>query len=255
MGGLTAGVLYGFIYIGYCLWYAKRHNIPRGLKSTFREKLTAAKRASWALGVPVIILGGIYGGVFTPTEASGVSAIYALLVSMFVYRDMDLKLLWKSCIDSVKSCAQVMILLSAASIFSWVLTVGQIPQSLAQFIINANPSPALFLLSVNILFLIAGMFVDGSSATIILAPLLYPVAQYLGIDLIHFGVVLVANVAIGMFTPPFGLNLFVAQPVTGNDMKTIIRSSLPFVAISLIALVIITYIPQISLMLPRLFYG
>lgn len=255
MGGLGAGLVYGIIYVLYCLWYAKRHNIPRGPKHTIREKLLATKDAAWALGVPVIIMGGIYGGYFTATEASGVSALYAVIVSMLVYREMSLKQLWKTCIDSVKSCAQVMIMLATASIFSWVLTVGQVPQAVAALIAESNFSPTMFLLMVNVLFLVAGMFIDGSSATIILAPLLYPVAKSLDINLVHFGVMMVANIAIGMFSPPFGLNLFVAQPVTGNNMKTIMLGVLPFILISLLALALITYIPGISLLIPRLVYG
>lgn len=255
MGGLGAGIIYGLVYIIYCLLYAKKHNIPRGKKSTGREKWQATKDAAWALGVPVIIMGGIYSGICTPTEASGVSAIYAVLVSVLVYREMDLLQFWKTCIDSVKSCAQVMVMLSTASIFSWVLTVGQVPQTVARLIAAADFTPTMFLLAVNILFLVAGMFIDGSSATIILAPLLYPVAESLGINLVHFGVVMVANIAIGMFSPPFGLNLFVAQPITGNSMKTIMGGVLPFILISLLALAIITYIPAISLLIPTLVYG
>ena len=230
MGGIGAGLIYGLAYIVYCLWYAKKYNIPKGKKSTGREKWAATKDAAWALGVPVII-------------------------SMLVYREMDLKQLWKTCIDSVKACAQVMVMLATASIFSWVLTVGQVPQTVATLIAEANFSPFMFLMMVNVLFLIAGMFIDGSSATIILAPLLYPVAESLGIDLVHFGVMMVANIAIGMFSPPFGLNLFVAQPVTGAKMKDIIVGVFPYLAISLIALIVITYVPQITLFIPRLVYG
>lgn len=251
----AAGLIYGLAYIVYCLWYAKKYNIPKGKKSTGREKWAATKDAAWALGVPVIIMGGIYSGVCTPTEASGVSALYAIIISMLVYREMDLKQLWKTCIDSVKACAQVMVMLATASIFSWVLTVGQVPQTVATLIAEANFSPFMFLMMVNVLFLIAGMFIDGSSATIILAPLLYPVAESLGIDLVHFGVMMVANIAIGMFSPPFGLNLFVAQPVTGAKMKDIIVGVFPYLAISLIALIVITYVPQITLFIPRLVYG
>lgn len=255
MGGIGAGLIYGLAYIVYCLWYAKKHNIPKGQKSTAREKWAATKDAAWALGVPVIIIGGIYTGICTPTEASGVSALYAVIISMLVYREMDLKQFWKTCIDSVKSCAQVMVMLATASIFSWVLTVGQVPQTVANMIAAANFSPFMFLLMVNVLFLIAGMFIDGSSATIILAPLLYPVAESLGIDLVHFGVMMVANIAIGMFSPPFGLNLFVAQPVTGAKMKDIIVGVFPFLLISLVALILITYIPQITMFIPNLVYG
>lgn len=255
MGGLTAGIVYGLCFIAYIMWYARKHNIPADPKVTAREKWKATKEAAWALGVPVIILGGIYTGIFTPTEAAGISAVYALIVSFFVYKEMTIKQLIESCISSAGSTAQTMILLASASVFGWVLTIGQVPQHLSSMIVNANLSSVGFLLVTNVLMLIEGMFIDGSSAVVITAPLLYSAAVALGIDPIHLGVIMVANASIGMFTPPFGLNLFVAQPVTGNSMATIFKGVFPFIAISLVALALITYIPSISLLLPRLIYG
>ena len=255
MAGLGAGIIYGCVYLVYCYWYARKHDIPRSPKASRKERLKATKDAAWALGVPVIIIGGIYAGVFTPTEAAGVSAIYAVLVSIFIYREMTLKDLWDCCVASAGTTAQVMILLAAASIFGYVLTVGQVPQMLSSMIVDANLGPVGFLLMVNVLMLIEGMFIDGSSAIIITAPLLYNPAIALGIDPIHFGVIMVANAAIGMFTPPFGLNLFVAQPVTGNKMSTIMKGVLPYVAISIVALLLITYIEPISMFIPNLIYG
>ena len=255
MAGLGAGIIYGIIYLIYCYWYARRHDIPRAPKASVKERLKATKDAAWALGVPIIIIGGIYAGVFTPTEAAGVSAVYAVLVSLFIYREMSLKQLWDCCVASAGTTAQVMILLAAASIFGYVLTVGQVPQMLSSLIVDANLNWVGFLLMVNVLMLIEGMFIDGSSAIIITAPLLYNAAIGLGIDPIHFGVIMVANASIGMFTPPFGLNLFVAQPVTGNKMSTIMKGVLPYVAISVVALMFITYIEPISMFIPNLIYG
>lgn len=255
MAGFGAGIIYSLAYIVYSYFYVKRKNIPPGKKTTGREKFQATIKASWALGIPVIIMGGIYGGIFTATEASGVAAIYAILVSMFVYREMDLKDLAQTCVDSAKSTAQLMFLLAGASIFGWVLTVAQVPQTLTNFIIGRNLGPIAFLMMVNVLLLIAGMFIDGSSAIIITAPLLYPIAMQLGINPIHLGVIMVTNAAIGMFTPPFGLNLFVAGPATGESLTNIMKGVLPFVVISIIALIIITYVPEISLFIPRIMYG
>lgn len=255
MAGLGAGIIYGVVYLIYCYWFACKYDIPRAPKSSVKERLKATKDAAWALGVPVIIIGGIYGGFFTPTEAAGVSAVYAILVSLFIYREMTLKQLWDCCVASAGTTAQVMILLAAASIFGYVLTVGQVPQMLSSLIVNANLNWVGFLLMVNVLMLIEGMFIDGSSAIIITAPLLYNAAIGLGIDPIHFGVIMVANASIGMFTPPFGLNLFVAQPVTGNKMTTIMKGVLPYVAISIVALLLITYIEPISMFIPNLIYG
>jgi C4-dicarboxylate transporter, DctM subunit len=255
MAGAGAGFLYSLAYIAYSYWYARKNDIPPREKTSFQEKLKATKSASWALGIPAIIMGGIYLGVFTPTEASAVAAIYAMIISMFVYKEMNIKDLAKTCFDSAQSTAQLMVLLAAASIFGWVLTVAQVPQTLAELIIGGNFGPYGFLMLVNIMLLIAGMFIDGSSAIIITAPLLYPIAMKLGINPIHLGVIMVTNAAIGMFTPPFGLNLFVAQPATGEKMINIIKGVMPFVIISIIALLVITYFPEISLFLPRLVYG
>lgn len=255
MAGLGAGIIYGLLYQIYCYWYARKADIPVSEKTSWAEKWKITKEAAWALGVPIIIVGGIYAGIFTPTEASGISAIYAILVSMFIYREMDLKSLWKTCVVSAESTAQTMILLAAASLFGYALTVGQVPQNLARAIVSMELGPIGFLLMINVILIIAGMFIDGSSAIIIIAPLVYPIAMQLGIDPIHLGVIMVANAAIGMFTPPFGMNLFVAQPVTGVSMAKIIQGVFPFVIISLIALMIITYIPGISLVIPRMVYG
>jgi C4-dicarboxylate transporter DctM subunit len=255
MAGIGAGLLYGGIYLLYCLWYSWKHKIPKDRKFTWGERWKATKAASWALGIPVIILGGIYFGVFTPTEASGISAVYAILIAMFVYREMDFKGLIKTCVDSAETTAQVMMLLAAASAFGWVLTIGRIPQFLATWLVASNVDKYTFLLLIDVILIIAGMFIDGSSAIVILAPLFYPLAINLGINAIHLGVIMVANAAIGMFTPPFGLNLFVVYPITGNKMDVIIKGVMPFVLISLIALIMITYWPALSLTLPRLIYG
>ena len=276
MAGLGAGLLYGICFLLYCIWYAKKHkatprnifddsaqissvrcchNIPKAPKTSGRERWKITKDAAWALGVPVIIIGGIYAGIFTPTEAAGVSAVYAIIVSLFIYKEMTLKQLWECCVASAGTTAQVMILLAAASAFGYVLTIGQVPQMLSALIVNADLSRVGFLLMVNLLMILEGMFIDGSSAIIITAPLLYNAALGLGIDPVHFGVIMVANAAIGMFTPPFGLNLFVAQPVTGNNIKDIMKGVLPFVAIAIFALMLITYIEPVSMIFPRLLYG
>ncbi|MDL2271494.1 TRAP transporter large permease [Desulfovibrio sp. OttesenSCG-928-I05] len=255
MAGIGAGVLYGLFFVLYCYWYAKKNNIPREEKSSWPSRIKATKEAAWALGIPVIIMGGIYAGIFTPTEASGVSAIYAIFIAMFIYKELNFKDLIKTCIDSAETTAQVMMLLAAASLFGYLLTVGQVPQTLATALVNSDVSRLTFLMMVNVMLIVAGMFIDGSSAIVILAPLLYPLAVKLGVNPIHFGVIMVANAAIGMFTPPFGLNLFVAQPITGNKMSSIISGVMPFVFISIVALLVITYWPELSLFIPRMIYG
>lgn len=255
MAGIGAGLLYGVFYLLYSMRYAMKYNIPQSPKTSWKERGKATREAAWALGIPIIIMGGIYAGVFTPTEASGVAAVYAIIISMFVYKEMDWKKLIKTCIDSAETTAQVMMLLAAASAFGWILTVGQVPQGLGAWLTSANVTKVTFLLLTNVILLIAGMFIDGSSAIVIMAPLLYPLAVSLGVNPIHYGVIMVANAAIGMFTPPFGLNLFVAQPITGNKMEIIIKGVMPFVIISILALMIITYWPSLSLFIPKLIYG
>lgn len=254
MAGLGAGIVYGLFYMIYIYFYCKKHSVPVEEKSSKKEILLAAKNAGWALGVPIIIIGGIYTGIFTPTESAAIAAVYAIVISLFIYREMDLKTLYKVSIDSAISTSQIMLLLAGASIFGYILTMGQAPQTLSMLIGN-DISPVMFLLYVNIILLIAGMFIDGSSAIIIMGPLLYPIAMKLGIDPVHFGVIMVANAAIGMFTPPFGLNLFVAQSQIKIPLTQIIKGVLPFVFVSIAALILITYIPKISLLIPDLVYG
>ena len=255
MAGLGAGILYGTFFLMYCYYYAKKHNVPQDKQSAAAEKWLAAKKASWALGVPIIILGGIYLGIFTPTEASAIATVYAIFVSMVIYKEMNLKMLFKSCVDSAETTAQVMIIIAAASVFGWVLTVGQLPNTLATMIINSNMNKYTFLFIVNIILIICGMFLDGSAFIVIMAPLLAPLAARMEINMIHFGVIFVANAAIGMFTPPIGLNLFVAKSVTGSSMAVIFKGVWPFILVSIFILLILTYIPAVSLFIPRLIYG
>lgn len=254
MAGLGAGIVYGLAYMIYIWIYCRRQEVPSEKLASRKEILHATKRAGWALGIPVIIIGGIYSGVFTPTESAAVAAVYAMIVALFIYKEMDFKDLYKVAVDSAISTSQVMLLLAGASIFGYVLTMGHAPQAIAG-LIGENVTALQFLLYVNLILLVAGMFIDGSSAIIIMAPLLYPIATKLGIDPIHFGVIMVANASIGMFTPPFGLNIFVAQSQTKLPVTRVMWGVLPFVVISIIVVLIITYIPQISLLLPKLMYG
>jgi C4-dicarboxylate transporter DctM subunit len=253
IAGFGAGILYGVFYLIYIYYFCRKYNVPTDRRSSLSEIWKATKEASWALGVPFIIIGGIYGGVFTPTESSAIAAVYAIIIGMFVYKELSFKELYQVLVESVRSTSQIMLLLASASVLSYILTQGQVPQMLSQAI-GSDISPFMFLLIVNIILLIAGMFIDGSSAIIILAPFLYPIALNLGIDPIHLGIVMVANAAIGMFTPPFGLNLFVAQSELKLPLLKIVRGVVPFVFISIAALIVITYIPDISLFLPRMVY-
>ena len=195
----------------------------------------------------MIIVGGISAGIFTPTEAAGFSVVYALFVCIFIYKELPLSKLLLAMRNSAVTIGQLMMLLGTAGLFGWVLTVSFFPQILAEILTSTITSKYTMLFIVNIMFLVAGMFVDGGAAIMILAPLIFLPMVKLGVDPVHLGVVLVTNLSIGMFTPPFGLNLFVARSVTGLSLGEVYRSVLPFIAISIIALIIITYIPAISM--------
>ena len=244
-GGLGAGLVFGGLIMLYSYYYALNHHVVVGQKVTSAELIKVTKDASWSLGVPVIIVGGISAGIFTPTEAAGFSVVYALFVCVFIYKELPLSKLLMAMKTSAVTIGQLM--LGTAGLFGWVLTVSFFPQILAELLTTTITSKYTMLFIVNIMFLIAGMFVDGGAAIMILAPLIFLPMVKLGVDPVHLGVVLVTNLSIGMFTPPFGLNLFVARSVTGLSLGEIYRSVLPFIVISIIALIIITYIPAVSM--------
>jgi len=251
IAGIGAGIVFGLSSIAYIWYYARKNNIARDKKATVGELWDATKKATWALMIPVIILGGIYGGVFTPTEAAGVSAVYALFISFFVYKEMDIKSFYKVCVDSAVLSAQVLVLVASAQVLGWMLTRGQVPQQIATWITTNIESPIVFLLILNLLLLVLGMFMEGVAAIIIVAPLIFPTAVSMGIDPVHIGIVIISNLAIGMYTPPFGLNLFVTQGITNLSIPQMMPGILRFFSFNVIGLLIITYIPEVSLFLLR----
>lgn len=252
IAAIGAGIVFGFSSIIYIYIYARKNNIPRDKKASSKEVLRDTKRAAWALFIPVIILGGIYSGIFTPTEAAGVSAVYALIISFFVYREMTIVQFYKVSVESAITTAQVLVLVAVAQVLGWLLTKEQVPQLIATFIAENISTPFLFLLLFNILLLILGMFIEGVAAIIIVAPLVFAAATSLGIDPVHLGVIMIANLAIGMYTPPFGLNIFVTQTVTNIKMKDMLPGIMAFLGFNLMALILITYIPNISLFLLKI---
>lgn len=256
MTGIGAGVLYAGLFILYTFWVAFRHpEIHKEEKTSAKEKWAALKDSLWGLGVPLIILGGIYGGFFTPTEASAVSVIYAVIVVIFVYREMTFKDVFNCIYRSAVICVQLMILTASAAVFAWFLTSKGITASLAKSVLAFSGSnKVIILILINVIVLIAGMFLDGASIMTILAPLFYPIAVSVGVDPIHLGIIIVVNCAIGMYTPPFGQNLFVSTGITKESITTIAKNTLPFILIAIIALFIITYIPSISMWLPNMVY-
>ncbi len=215
----------------------------------------ATLQAGWALLMPVIILGGIYGGIFTPTEASAVAVLYALIVGMVIYREIRIKDLYPILRKSVISSAVIMFIIANAGLFAFLITRAGVPDAIGQWLKEVLQSPAIFLLGVNAALFVIGMFIETSAAIIVLAPILAPVAMHFGVDPVHFGLIMVVNLALGMITPPFGVNLFAACTVARISLDRIIGNLVPFVLVVLAGLMIITYVPAISLTLRDLVYA
>lgn len=252
LAGIGAGLAFGFVLMAYVTYYAYRYNIPVGQMASTREIFDAAKAASWALGAPLVIVGGIYSGIFTPTEAAGIVTAYAIFVVRFVYGELSWRDVLRVAGESAVLTAQIMIIVAASGIFAWLLTVSQFQETISSIVSAALATPMLVLIMINLALLVAGMFIDPNSAQVILVPLLFPIAIAIGIDPIHFGMIVTANLAIGMFTPPFGLNLFVASNLFQVPIRDCVMASLPFILLSLVAVVLISWFPSISLFIPRL---
>ena len=249
-GFLISGALMLFVYI-YCRYKGWGKNDGDG-RLRF---LPATRQAGWALMMPVIILGGIYGGIFTPTEASAVAVFYALLVGTVVYRELNLTNLAAILRKSVLSSAVIMFIIANAGLFAFLITRAGVPAAIGTYLESVLQSPAMFLLGVNAALFLIGMFIETSAAIIVLAPILAPVAMHFGIDPVHFGLIMVVNLALGMITPPFGVNLFAACTVAKISLDRIIGQLVPFVMVILACLMVITYVPSISLTLRDLVYA
>ncbi|KPB00205.1 TRAP transporter large permease [Ahrensia marina] len=254
-GGLAVGLVLGLAFAILVKLEAKRSGVQSFEKTSAREKLQAVREAGWSLGMPAIILGGIYAGFFTPTEAAAVSVVYAILIEAFVYKNLSFSKLVKLTERAAIQTATIFILLAMGGVLAYFVTLAQVPAQITAFLTAIDAGPISFLLAVNICFLIAGMFIDPNSALLILVPPLYPVAMALGIDPIHFGMIVTLNIGMGMITPPFGLDIFVASSTLNKPVISIIKGVWPFVAANIIVLMIITYVPSISLFIPNLIFG
>lgn len=254
VAGIGPGLLIGGALMIYVWLYARRHGL--GLQDGVgRLSVWTAFRQAWlALLMPVIILGGIYGGIFTPTEASAVAVVYALIVSMFIYRSVKWGDLSKVLHRSVVSTAVIMFIIANAGAFGFLLNRTGIPAAMGTWLGELFSSPMMFLLGMNVALFVVGMFVETSASIVVLAPLLLPVAVQFGIDPAHFGIIMVVNLALGMVTPPFGVNLFAACSVAGISLEKLIRPLLPFVVVILACLMLISYVPEVSLWARDLVY-
>ena len=251
MAGVIPGVMLGLVLMIAIYIVARIKKLPALPRASFREWLRAAREAFWGLLLMVIILGGIYTGMFTPTEAAAVAAVYAGFVALFVYKDLTIRECPKVLLESGKLTIMLMFIIANAMLFAHVLTTEQIPQQITAWVVELGLQPWQFLLVVNIVLLIAGAFMEPSAIILILAPILFPIAMQLGIDPIHLGIIMVVNMEIGLITPPVGLNLFVTSAVTGMPLTAVIRAALPWLMMLISFLLVITYIPAVSMALPN----
>ncbi len=246
--GVLPALLLTLLLCCYVVWFCRRNGIAAAGHFTFRGLWDATLRGSTALGAPIIIFGGIYGGVFTPTEAAAVACVYACLVPLLIYRELG----WRDVFDCAEVTAvftgQILVIVACAILFGWVLTVNQIPATLTAWMVGMHLPLWTTMLAINLLLLLVGSFMDGISAILLLSPLLVPLVTTLGVDPVHFGIIFVVNLGIGLFHPPFGINIFVAQTVLRLPLEMIYRGIIPFVFLYLLGLAIITYVPAVSLL-------
>ena len=254
MAGIIPGILLGLMLMVAIYVRARVLKLEPQPRAPLRDVLVAGRESLWGLLLIVIILGGIYGGIFTPTEAAAVSAVYAFLIAVFVYRDIGLRNVPRVLVDAAKVTVMLMFIIANALLFAHVLTTERIPQAIAEQILAWGMPPWGFLIVVNILLLLAGNFMEPTGIILILAPILFPIATQLGIDPVHLGIIMTVNLEIGMVTPPVGLNLFVTAGITRMSIVEVVRAALPWLSVLLVFLIIITYIPQITLFLPNLLF-
>ncbi|GGY05442.1 TRAP transporter large permease subunit [Massilia dura] len=255
MAGVVPGIMLAFL-LGLTTWaLAKKHNYPRLKRATWSERLVAFRKSAWGLLLIVIVMGGIYSGMFTPTEAAAMAAVYAFLIAVFVYKDLRLRQVGKVLLDSASMSAMLLYIITNAMLFSFLMTSESIPQEMAAWLTAQGLGPVAFLLVVNLILLAAGNFMEPSSIVLIMAPILFPVAVALGIDPVHFGILIVVNMEVGMCHPPVGLNLYVASGITKMGISELTVAVLPWLMTMLGFLMLVTYVPQISLWLPELIYG
>ncbi|EEG06675.1 TRAP transporter large permease [Pseudogulbenkiania ferrooxidans] len=251
MAGVVPGIMLA-TSLGVTTWYrARKNNYPRLPKASFAQRMKALRESFWGLSLIVLVIGGIYSGIFTPTEAAAVSAVYAFIVAVFIYKDLNLKQVPKVLLDSASMSAMLLYIITNAVLFSFLMTSEGVPQAMASWLIDMGFGPIAFLLMVNILLLLAGNVMEPSSIILIMAPILFPVAVQLGIDPVHFGILIVVNMEVGMCHPPVGLNLYVASGITKMGITELTVAVWPWLLTMLVFLGLVTYVPAISLWLPK----
>jgi C4-dicarboxylate transporter DctM subunit len=252
MGGLMPGFVMGVVMCAVSWFLAKREDIPKEGSFSPVSILKNFKDSFWALLTPVIIIGGIYGGIFTPTEAAAVAAVYGIVVGLFIYRELKIKDFPKIIFQAVIGTTIIMFIVGAAKVFGWLMTNLEIPHHIGQFIVSLTDSPTMFLMLVNVLLLLIGTLINASAAVVILTPIFMPVIVQLGIDPLFFGVLMVINLAIGCITPPVGLDLFVASAITKVPLERVMKATLPYLFALLASLLLFTLVPTFITFLPNL---
>lgn len=252
IAGFVPGLLLAAVEGAFVVWYAQRYRVPVTGRADLRQVVRSTVEAGWAFLVPVIILGGIYTGIFTPTEAAGVAAVCGILIGRYVYRDTSWRDVWEIAVNSGILTAQIMIIVAGSALYAWLLTVLGVPQQIAGFIDGLSLPKWGVLLALNIFLIVVGGLIDPTSAIIVLTPLFVPIVKAVGVDLIHFGIILTTNLALGMFTPPFAINMFVAQAMFKVPTSKIVPGLIPFILLHALTLIPITYVPELSLFLTRL---
>jgi len=252
IAGVVPGILLAVMLGMTTMFRAWKLNYPRQPKATWRERWQAFRESVWGLMLVVIVMGGIYSGVFTPTEAAAMSAVYAFVIALFVYKDIGFRDVKKIVLDSAAMSAMLLYIITNAVMFAFILTSEQIPQNIAAWIVEQGLGVVAFLLFVNVLLLIIGMVMEPSGLVLIMAPILFPVAMKLGINPVHFGIMMVVNMEIGLATPPVGLNLYVASSISKLGLTDVTKATFPWLLTGLAFLMLITFIPEITLWLPRL---
>ncbi|MDR5905727.1 TRAP transporter large permease [Franzmannia qiaohouensis] len=252
--GLIPALLIASLLIAYCIIYASLKGYPRAPFPTLKEIIAAFRSSAWGLGLPFILLGGIYSGIFTPTESAAVACMYGLFVGMVIYRTIG----WRDLLGTLRSSgltsATLLLITAGASAFSWLLAITGTPTQLANQVLSLTDDPIQVMALFNVVMIVAGFFLDSASAIIVLSPLLEPIAGRVGVDSVHFGVITLVNFSVGMITPPVGLNLFVAMAISRMSLVEVFKACLPLIVMMFIALIILTYVPFLSTWLPSLIY-
>lgn len=253
LAGIVPGLIMGLVQMGIVAWMARRQNFPVEKPVPLREIPRITWDAFPALMLPVVLLGGIYSGIMTPTEAAAVAAAYAFVISVIVYRSISWADTYRSLLLSARTTASIGMLIAGALVFNYVVTVENIPRALAAFLQGYELTPLMFLIIVNLILLVLGCLLEGTTILLIVIPVLVPTAQALGIDMVHFGIVVVVNIMIGLITPPYGLLLFIMTNIAQVSMRALVRDVMPFLLAMLAALALFTFVPDIVLFLPRMF--